>query len=135
MHKFLRATLIATAALTIGAPAASAQTRKYEGTVVSVDRSARTFRIHDSERGTIRVRVTSKTRFERVTFAGLRRGMRNIETTVRRSNGRWVALGVERSGGGGNHNGSDDSTSRDDRRGRGSDDAPGDDRGGHGRDD
>jgi hypothetical protein len=113
MHKFLRATLIATAALTIGAPAASAQTREYEGTVVSVDRSARSFRIHDSERGTIRVRVTSKTRFERVTFAGLRKGMRNIETTVRRSYGRWVAVEVERSGGGGHHGGDDDDSGDD----------------------
>ena len=103
-----RVVLIATAALAISAPAANAQTREYEGTVVSVDRSNRTFRIHDSERGTIRVRVTSRTRFERVSFATLRAGARNIETVVRRSNGRWVALEVERSGGGGDHGGDDD---------------------------
>jgi hypothetical protein len=103
-----RVVLIAIAALAISAPAANAQTREYEGTVVSVDRSNRTFRIHDSERGTIRVRVTSRTRFERVSFSTLRAGARNIETIVRRSNGRWVALEVERSGGGGNHGGDDD---------------------------
>ena len=34
--------------------------------------------------------------------------MRNIEATVRRSNGRWVAIKVERSGGGGNHGGGGD---------------------------
>ena len=134
---FTRVFLIVIAALAISAPAASAQTREYEGTIVSVDRSNRTFRIHDSERGTIRVRVTSRTRFERINgFSGLRAGQRNIETIVRRSNGRWVAIEVERSGGGGSHNGSDDDNSRsDDRgRGRGSDDGPGDDHGGRGRD-
>lgn len=119
----LRIALLTTAALAIGAPAASAQTREYEGTIVSVDRDARTFRIKDSERGTIRVKVTSRTRFERVTFAGLRSGLRNIETTVRRSNGRWVAVEVERSGGGGSH-GSDDRSGDDHGgRGRGSDDS------------
>jgi hypothetical protein len=107
MH-ITRVILIAVAALAIGAPTAAAQTREYEGTVVSVDRAKRTFRIHDSERGTIRVRVTSRTRFERVSFRTLRAGARNIETTVRRSNGRWVALEVERSGGGGRHGGDDD---------------------------
>lgn len=116
----LRVALITTAALAVAAPTASAQTREYEGTIVSVDRDARTFRIKDSERGTIRVRVTSRTRFERVTFAGLRAGQRNIETTVRRSNGRWVAVEVERSGGGGSHG--DDDSGDDRGRGRGSDD-------------
>jgi len=33
--------------------------------------------------------------------------MNRVEATVRRSNGRWVALEVERSGGGGEH-GDDD---------------------------
>ncbi len=76
---------------------------------MSVNRADRTFQIRDSERGTIRVRVTSNTRFERVAgFSGLRAGQRNIEVIVRRSNGRWVALEVERSGGGGDHGGDDD---------------------------
>ena len=103
MSRFLIVS-IAIAALTVGAPAASAATREYEGTVVSVNRDNRTFQLRDSERGTIRVRVTSSTRFERISgFSGLRAGQSNIETTVRRSNGRWVAVEVERSGGGGNH--------------------------------
>jgi hypothetical protein len=121
-----RIALIAAGALAVTAPAASAQTREYEGRIVSVDRAERTFRIHDSERGTIRVRVTSRTRFERINgFSGLRAGQTNIETTVRRSNGRWVAVEVERSGGGGSHNGSDDDDDRG--RGRGRDDGPGHD--------
>ncbi|MDA0172423.1 hypothetical protein OJ998_25185 [Solirubrobacter taibaiensis] len=109
MKNFSRVALIAGAALAVSAPAASAQTREYEGTVVSVNRAERTFSIRDSERGTIRVRVTNRTRFERISgFSGLKVGATNIETIVRRSNGRWLAVEVERSGGGGKHGGDDD---------------------------
>ena len=110
--------LIAAATLAAAAPttASAATVREYEGTVLSVNRDDRTFRIRDSERGTITVRVTARTRYERIAgFSSLRAGQRRIETTVRRSNGRWVALEVERSGGGGRHGGDDD-------RGRGRDD-------------
>jgi hypothetical protein len=102
--------LIATAAaVALAAPAVASAATEYEGTVVSVNRDNRTFRLHDSERGTIRIKVTSRTRYERVAgFSGLRKGMTRIEATVRRSNGRWVALEVERSGGGGEHGGGDD---------------------------
>jgi hypothetical protein len=103
-------TLIATVtAVALAAPAAASAATQYEGTVVSVNRDNRTFRLHDSERGTIRIKVTSSTRFERIAgFSALRTGMTRIESTVRRSNGRWVALEVERSGGGGRHGGDDD---------------------------
>ena len=114
------------AAAVAAAPAARAQPtgaaalREYEGTVVSVNRANRTFRLRDTERGTVRIRVTRNTRFERVDgFGGLQAGMTNIEAVVRRSNGRWVALEVEKSGGGGDHGGDDDD---DDGRGRGGDD-------------
>jgi septal ring-binding cell division protein DamX len=92
------------------APATQAATRQFEGTIVSVDRSARTFRLRDAQRGTVTIRVTSSTRFQRVGgFAGLRAGLNRVEANVRRSNGAWVATFVERSGGGGGrHNGSDD---------------------------
>jgi hypothetical protein len=112
--------LTATIAIALlGAPAANAAVREYEGTVVSVNRDNRTFRLHDSERGTVRIKVRRSTRFERIAgFRGLRRGQTNIEATVRRSNGRWVALEVERSGGGGEHGGDDDDGDDD----RGSDD-------------
>jgi hypothetical protein len=119
MKKLLIAVL-AVAALSAGASTASAAVREYEGTVVSVDRDSRTFRLRDSERGTVTIKVTSSTRFERVSFSSLRSGQKNIEATVRRSNGRWVASKVERSGGGGNH---------------GADDDGDDDNGGHGNDD
>ena len=88
------------------APAGAAAIREYEGTVVSVNRDNRTFRLRDSERGTVRVKVNRNTRFERIDgFAGLRSGMSNVETVVKRKNGRWVAREVEISGGGGEHGG------------------------------
>jgi hypothetical protein len=91
------------------APATQAATRQFEGTVLSVNRSARTFRLRDAQRGTVTIKVTRNTRFQRVGgFAGLRAGMTRIEANVRRSNGAWVATFVERSGGGGRHGGSDD---------------------------
>jgi hypothetical protein len=128
----LATALVASAgAVTAGAAVPSAPAdqatptvRQFEGTVVSVNRANRTFRLRDTERGTVRIRVTSRTRFERINgFRGLRTGMRAIEATVRRSNGTWVAREVERSGGGGVHGGSDDDRDDDSRgRGRGSDD-------------
>ena len=103
-----RALLIPILAAGLAAPA-SAQAVEYEGTVVSVNREDRTFRLNDTERGTIRIKVRKRTRWERVAgFGALREGMTNIEATVRRRDGRWVAIEVERSGGGGQHGGDDD---------------------------
>jgi hypothetical protein len=103
--------------------ATAAPSRQFEGTVVSVNRDAKTFRVKDVERGTVRIKVTRNTRFERVDgLSGLKAGAKNIEATVKRKDGAWVALEVERSGGGGEHGGG----GRDD---RGGDDHPsGDDR-------
>jgi hypothetical protein len=84
--------------LSLGAATASAAT-EYEGRVVGKNSENRTFRLSDAERGTIRIKVTRNTVFERIAgFGALRVGMRNVEAIVRRSNGRWVALRVERSG-------------------------------------
>ena len=95
---------VATAAPPAAAPApvTQAATRQFEGTIVSVDRGARTFRLRDVQRGTVTIKVTSATRYERVGgFAGLRAGMTRMEANVRRSAGGWVATFVHRSGGGG----------------------------------
>jgi len=118
---------VTAAAAVPSAPATQAApiVRQFEGTIVSVNRSNRTFRLRDPERGTVRIRVTSRTRFERISsFRALRAGMTAIEATVRRSNGTWVAREVERSGGGGTHGGGSDDRGGDDNggRGRGSDD-------------
>ena len=100
---------LAAAPAASAAPAGSAALREFEGTVVSVNRDARTFRLRDTERGTVRIRVTRNTRFERIAgFRALHRGMKNVEAVVRRSDGRWIAREVERSGGGGEHGGDDD---------------------------
>jgi hypothetical protein len=93
----------------VAAAPAAAAAAEFEGTVRSVNREKRTFRLHDSERGTKRIKVTRNTRFERIDgFAGLRAGMTNIEVVAKRRDGRWVAIEVERSGGGGEHGGDDD---------------------------
>jgi hypothetical protein len=113
---------------TTAAPS-SAQLREIEGTVVSVNRDARTFRLRDNERGTARIKVTSRTRFERLSgFSALRPGLRRIEAKVQRPGDVWVAAEVERSGGGGEHGGAGDDRRGDDR--RGDDDPAGDDHGG-----
>ena len=94
--------------LSVAVATASAATQ-YEGTVTAINKDKRTFRLGDSERGTIRIKVTRNTRFERINgFSGLRVGMNRVEAIVKRSNGRWVAIEVERSGGGGRHGGDDD---------------------------
>jgi uncharacterized membrane protein YgcG len=93
---------------TTAVASAQAPLREFEGQVVSVNRDAKRFRLHDSERGTIRVHVNRNTRFERIDgMAGLRVGMRRVEVKVRRIDGRWIASEVEKSGGGGEHGGGD----------------------------
>jgi hypothetical protein len=113
-------------------PTATAAARHFEGTVVSVNREAKTFRLRDAERGTVRIKVTPNTRFQRIDgFAGLKKGAKNIEATVKRKNGAWIAVLVERSGGGGAHGGggNDNRGAGNDNRG-GNDDPAGDDHGG-----
>jgi hypothetical protein len=106
--KTTTAAVLALAAAAIPAAPASAAPTQYEGTVTAINRDARTFRLRDSERGAIRIRVTRTTRWERIAgFSALRVGMRRVEATVVRRNGRWVAREVERSGGGGRHGGDD----------------------------
>jgi hypothetical protein len=108
MRKLIPIALVAVTVVAVPGPATAAA-REFEGTVVSVNRDKRTFRLDDCERGTVTIKVNRRTRYERVNgLAGLRAGMTNIESVVKRSNGRWVALAVERSGGGGDHGGCDD---------------------------
>ena len=96
------AALVAAVAVAAVPSSASAQVgglTEFDGTVLSKNRDNRSFRLRDAERGTVRIFVTRNTRFERVNgFAGLRVGARNIESVVRKRDGRWVALEVERSG-------------------------------------
>jgi hypothetical protein len=103
--KFLALITALALTMSIGVATALAATQ-YEGTVVGKSAENRTFRLKDSERGTIRIKVTGNTTFQRIAgFSALRVGMTAVEATVKRANGRWVAVHVERSGGGGNHGG------------------------------
>jgi hypothetical protein len=107
--KIARITIPALLAAAVVAAPATAAAAQFEGTVVSVNREKRTFRLDDSERGVKRIKVNRSTRFERINgFRGLRAGMRNVEVVAKRRDGRWVAVEVERSGGGGEHGGGDD---------------------------
>jgi hypothetical protein len=107
--KISRLAIPVTIAAVVATAPAAASAAEFEGTVRSVNVEKRTFRLHDSERGTKRIRVTRNTRYERVDgLRGLRRGMTNIEVIVKRRDGRWIAVEVERSGGGGQHGGDDD---------------------------
>ena len=82
----------------LAAVPATASAAEFEGTVVAVDRDARTFKLRDEGR-TVTIRVTSSTRYERLSgFAAVKKGARNIEAIARRSDGRWVARLVEKSG-------------------------------------
>jgi uncharacterized protein DUF5666 len=88
----------ATASSTTSATApsvASAVTRHVEGRVTAIDRSARTFTVRDAQRGTLKVKVTSSTKFERVTFSSLRTGTR-VDVRATRAGGAWRATKVER---------------------------------------
>ncbi|HEX7297716.1 MAG TPA: DUF5666 domain-containing protein [Solirubrobacteraceae bacterium] len=88
---------VAAAGAATSTPVSAAALRHVEGRVTALDRSARTFTVRDAERGTLRVRVTSTTKFERVTFSALRIGTR-VDVRARRSGDRWNATKVERAG-------------------------------------
>jgi len=109
MNKIARTTIPALLAAAVVAAPATAAAAEFEGTVVSVNREKRTFRLDDSELGVKRIKVNRGTRFERIDgFRSLRAGMRNVEVVAKRRDGRWVAVEVERSGGGRRHGDDDD---------------------------
>jgi hypothetical protein len=101
------------------AAASTAAARHVEGRVTAINRSARTFTVRDAERGTLKVKVTSGTKFERVTFASLRTGTR-VDVRAKRVAGAWNATKVERGEIGDDHAANHDS----------GDDHGGDDHGG-----
>jgi hypothetical protein len=87
----------------VHAPAKAAAVRHVEGRVTAVNRSARTFTVRDAQRGTLRVKVTRTTKFERITFASLRTGQ-IVDVRAKRVAGAWNATKVERGNDvGGNH--------------------------------
>jgi hypothetical protein len=121
-HVLALVALTLTAAVAAVGTASAATVRHVEGRVLSVDRTERSFRLSDSQRGTFNVFVTASSNFERVSFATLRAG-RGIEATIRRSSGRWVAVKVEPRSATGSHSGGADDNGGRRGRGRGSDDS------------
>jgi hypothetical protein len=96
------------AGATAPSPVSAAATRHVEGRVTAIDRSTRSFTVRDAQRGTLKVRVTSTTKFERVTFSALRTGTR-VDVRATRVGGTWRATKVERgSAASTNHNAGDD---------------------------
>jgi hypothetical protein len=119
------ATCAIVAAMIAGVLATTAQAavRHIDGTVVSKNSDARTFKL-STQSGAVRVKVNSGTEFERISggFSGLRKGLA-IEVDARQTANGLVAVQVEPQGGNGGGGGG------------GSDDSGGDDHGGHGNDD
>jgi hypothetical protein len=122
-----------TAAPGPAAAKSSAGLTNFHGTVTSVSKSAKTFRVKRANGTSLTFRVTSATVFQRISggFSGLTKG-RAIEVKAKNVDGRWSARKVE-PGTAGDDDGDD--------HGGGSDDGPdhdaGDDHGsgGHGSDD
>ena len=113
------AVAVASAGAATPSAVSAAATRHVEGRVTTIDRSARTFTVRDAERGTLKVRVTSTTKFERVRFASMRTGQR-VDVRAIHDSGAWRATKVERdTGAAGNHDAGDDHGGNDDRGGHG----------------
>jgi hypothetical protein len=122
----LLASAMVSAALLLGALAGSAQAtlRHLDGTVLSKDAQARTFRIATESGARVRIKVNANTEFERIAggFGGLRAGMR-IEVDAQTTASGLLARQIEPQGG--NEGGADDDGGDDDRGGHGgSDDGP-----------
>jgi hypothetical protein len=94
------AAAFATAALTaVPGPATakdSAGLTSFHGTVTSVSKSAKTFRIKRTSGTSLTFRVTSATTFQRISggFSGLTSG-KAIEVKAKKVDGRWTARKVE----------------------------------------
>lgn len=89
---------------------AGAVVKHYDGTVLSKNRDARTFKMQTESGRTLKLRVTGSTAFERISgFGGLHRDLR-IEVNAKRTDSGLVALKIETQGGGngGGGGGSDD---------------------------
>ncbi len=101
------AVAVAVALVAVAGPA-SAAVRHIDGTVVSKNANEKTFQL-STQSGTLRIRVTSATAFDRLAgFSALRKGL-EVEVDAKQSNGGLVATKIEpRSSGGNDDNGGDD---------------------------
>lgn len=116
----LLATAILVGALAVGLLAAPAQAalRHIDGTVVSKNSDNRSFRLK-TQSGTIRIKVNSTTKFERLAgFGALHKGLA-IEVEAKTTSSGLVARQIEPQGGNGGGGGDDSGGS-----GGGADDGP-----------
>jgi hypothetical protein len=96
-------------ALAVGLIAAPAQAalRHIDGTVVSKNSDSRTFKL-STQSGTVRIKVNSTTKFDRIAgFGSLHKGMK-VEVDAQTTSRGLVAKQIEPQGGGGNSGGGDD---------------------------
>lgn len=94
--------LIATTALVLGAIALPAQAalRHIDGTIASKNASDRTFRLTTQSGNTVRIKVNSSTKFQRLAgFGALHKGLR-VEVDAKTTANGLVATQVETPGGG-----------------------------------
>jgi Domain of unknown function (DUF5666) len=116
--------LAVTAALVLGATALPAQAalRHVDGTVLSKNAANRTFKITTQGGSTVRIKVTSSTKFQHIAggFGGLHKGLA-VEVEAKSTADGLVATHVETRGGGGGGEGADDNGAH---HGGGADDGP-----------
>lgn len=93
--------LVAVALVSLSAAAAPVSAKhgddkgtKLEGRVLSVNRTAHTFRLRDNEFGTATIVVTRSTEFQGIRFSQVRPGKR-LEVRFHLVNGRRVATKIE----------------------------------------
>lgn len=104
----LLATVVLAGALAVGLVAAPAQAalRHIDGTVVSKNSDNRTFKL-STQSGTVRIKVNSTTKFDRIAgFGSLHKGMK-VEVEAQSTSNGLVAKQVEPQGGGGGGGGDD----------------------------
>lgn len=115
------AALAATMLLAIAIPAQAAL-RHIDGTVVSKDAGTNSFKLKTQSGSQVRIKVTSSTKFQRISgFGGLHKGLA-IEVEAKSTSNGLVATHVEtRGGGSGGGGGADDNGGH---HGSGADDGP-----------
>ena len=81
----------------IAVPAAQAsKTEDFHGKVVSTQQQPKSVTVDTRSRGTVRFRVTQKTKFDHIKgFSGLKPGLK-VEVHAKHQNGGWVAIKIDR---------------------------------------
>jgi hypothetical protein len=95
----LVALIAALSMASLAVPAALASKNEdFRGKVVSTHVHPRTVNVHNRSRGTVRFRVTKRTRYEHIKgFSALKRGL-GVEVHAKHRNGGWVATKIDRRG-------------------------------------